>query len=188
MVPRFVWVLFLASAAYAHARQEAAPNTYFTWIWPVERAQAPIRPQPQAQPQQKVQSGLSEAGRFRAAQHAIEEQEKERRASLVMARLKAAAQPPVDPEKNDYLKYLADKREEEEAKYDPIVAEVRAVYKPEEFDEFKKWKASQPPVQEKQPTATQPAHKELDLSKFLDWDASGKPRAKPKPRPQEEEE
>jgi len=183
MVARTVLVLFLVSASYAQARQEREPTTFFTWIWPVEKPQPRLQAQPQ---QQKTGAAAHEAARFRAARHAIEEQEKEQRALRELYVRRAAAQPPVEPEKDKYRKYLADKREQEEAKYDPIVAEVRAEYMRDDPDEFKKWKASQAPAQERQPRASQPAQKELDLQKFLD--GNGQTKAKSKAKAQVEEE
>jgi hypothetical protein len=92
-------------------------------------------------------------------------------------------QPSVDPEKDDYRKYLQEKQSKEEAANDPDVAEVRARYRADDQDEFRKWKESQPPRPEK---TSGPQAKELDLRALLDG-AGTHEKAPPRKHEPEEE-
>ncbi|MCY3023783.1 MAG: hypothetical protein NTW87_32805 [Planctomycetota bacterium] len=163
----------IASAAYA--RQEGVCITFIFYPPAQPAARNDAKPAAAAAVKPPVKQ-MDEATRRQIAERAREAQEAEERLARQVFLKAVSQQPPIDPEKDEYRKYLLEKQRKEEAESDPVVAEIRAQYRADDQDEFRKWKESQAPKLEK---AREAPAKELDWSAWL---GGVRPREKAQPK------
>jgi len=177
------YLLLLAAGIVAgvHARQEGVCFTVV--FYPPPSPTASNSAAAAAAAHKPPATHMNAATRRQIAERARQSEELEERFARQLFLRTIARQPPVDPEKDDYRKYLQEKQRKEEAANDPDVAEVRARYRADDRDEFRKWKESQPPKPEK---AGGPQPKELDLRALLDG-VGAREKAPPRKRGPEEE-
>jgi hypothetical protein len=179
---RFAVILAACITSAAYARQEGVVITFVYYPPAQPAARNDDKPAAAAAVKPPVKQ-MDEATRRQIAERAREAQEAEERLAREALLKAVSQQAPVDPEKDEYRKYLLEKQRKEEAESDPVEAEIRAQYRADDRDEFRKWKESQAPKLEK---AREAPAKDLDWSAWLGGERPQK-QARPKGAATEEE-